>query len=83
MLKNEILKKNCSNEQYFVGRGIVVYKKGPKKTLWILKKDLRKPESTMLACKTHDSGNENRIISYKAYPNKLCSSISDKFNVKG
>jgi hypothetical protein len=30
MLNNEIKNKYCFNEQYFVGRGIVVSKKDPK-----------------------------------------------------
>jgi hypothetical protein len=50
MLNNEIKKKYCFNEQYFVGRGIVVSKKDPKNPCEFKKKNLRKPEQTVLAC---------------------------------
>jgi hypothetical protein len=46
----KLKKKYCFNEQYFVGRGIVVSKKDPKNPCEFKKKNLRKPEQTVLAC---------------------------------
>jgi hypothetical protein len=49
MLNNEIKKKYCFNEQYFVGRGIVVSKKDPKNPCEFKKKRPKKTRANRVS----------------------------------